>query len=626
MQIHFIWINDYGYIKNTGINLSCQFNIDFKLPTGSNIGVLPILEISHNQEFIPNFFDKSNITNVSAIIGKNGAGKSSILNYIKSNLPSGLEANVLNDLFVYSLKGEDEIEIYNIIESVNMPINLIDHTGLFTKYTYGNLPSIDTFRFTGHLAEAEYIYYSYFLEFNADLSNWSGLRNISTTALLADERRRIVEENRDQEVRSQLLSESSDLDNLALTEVAKAIQFLIAPEARELPFAKPEELFININLNDRLFFNERNSSHSDVFNLLLELDNRGKTTNVKEGVVNNVLMGILINFLINERKYSSGNPYIHKVDLKKDDTLRGYILRFFGSMENITFVHEGQNVSIPKYHELSKLIPEFLLFIEETIDRELLIPGPNPLSLKLKLNNNTEAELINFRYYYLRIKGISSFFDFRWRSLSTGEQSYLSFMARFYHIKNHEHGDLKKNLVIMIDEGDAGYHPEWQRMFFNTTLNFLSNLFTDHSVQLIFTANTPFLSSDLPKSNILFIDKIDEKISIFHGRENNRQDTFGANIHTLFSNSFYMNGILIGDFAKKRLDDIIKYLNSKTERTPNENYKKTINIIGEPILKNKLRDMWNEKFGIDEELLRLQERILEINKIKEAQKLKRKKK
>jgi len=626
MQIHYLWVNHFGYLKKAGINLSSQFIIERRDFKEDDEIKLPVLEISHNPEFIPDFFEKGNVTNVTAIIGKNGAGKSSILNYIKSNLPEGLEANVLNDLFVYSAKRNNEPEIFHVIESANDPVNLIDNTGLFTKFTYGELPGSETLRFTGHLGEAEYIYYSYFLEYNADLTNWSGLKNISTTALLADERRRIVEESRDEKVRSQLLAESSDLDNFILTEVAKAIQFLIAPEAKELPFDKPEELFININLNDRLFFNDRNSSDSDVFSLLKELDKRSATSTVKEAVRNNILMGIFINFLVNERKYSMNNPYLHKVDLKNEDTVSDYILRFFSSMENVTFLIDDKEVSIQKYDELSKLIPEFLRFIEDLIDRSLLIPGHDPLSLRLKINDQTEAELIKFRFYYLRIKGISSFFDFRWRSLSNGEQSYLSFMSRFYHVKNHEHGDLKKNIVILIDEGDAGYHPEWQRKFFNTTLNFLSNLFSEQSIQLIFAANTPFLSSDLPKSNVLFIDKVERKISIFHGKENNREDTFGANIHTLFSNSFYMNGILIGDFAKKRLDEIVKYLNDKTKVVPNEKYKKIIDIIGEPILKNKLQDMWMEKFGLDEELLRLQQRIAEINQIKMDQKQKRKKK
>jgi hypothetical protein len=191
-------------------------------------------------------------------------------------------------------------------------------------------------------------------------------------------------------------------------------------------------------------------------------------------------------------------------------------------------------------------------------------------------------------------------------------------MSRFYHVKRHAigHEDLKKNIVILIDEGDVGYHPEWQRSFFNKTIDYLSALFSDHNLQLVFTANAPFITSDLPKSNLVFIEKSDNGSITIHGKENNRSETFGSNVHTLFSDSFYMNGALIGDFAKKKIDAIIKFLNNGNNNSPDPNIKKTIQIIGEPILRRKLESMWIEKFGLDEEYEILKSRMEEILKNK----------
>ena len=582
----------------------------------------PDLIIGHNSEYIPDFFAKHNIENVTAIIGKNGAGKSSILKYIKSNMPSGLEANVQNDLFVYSIFKEQKEHFY-VIEPINYPCNLIDATGLFHKETYGEVDGMETFRFTGEIGNADYIYYSYFLEYGVDPTNWQGLRNISTTGIMAGERRRILQDNQDEKIRAQLLLQSGDLENLELSEVAKAIQFFNSEESSKLPFRKPEELFIGINSKPALFFSTENKKDSDVHLLLERLTkmmSNDSSNGARKVILNNLAYAVLVNYLLDERKYSSNNPYNHSfANPENFESVKDFVLHYFTTMRDAEIMYQDKMLEITRLKRLSELVPQFFSFIEDLLDRKVLSTSEQDRRyLRLPLNDKTESEFERLRNSYLEVKGISTFFDFKWRSLSTGEQSYLSMMARFYHVKYHEHNDLNKNLIILIDEGDAGFHPEWQRKFFNITLNYLSELFKEHSIQLIFTANTPFLSSDLPKSHVLFIEKFEDQV-IFHNKDNNRDETFGANIHTLFSDSFYMEGILIGEFAKNRLDDIIKYL-ANPESSPNEGFKKTIDIIGEPVLRKKLQDMWFEKFGLEEELLMLEKRIKEIQDIKSSKK------
>ena len=116
----------------------------------------------------------------------------------------------------------------------------------------------------------------------------------------------------------------------------------------------------------------------------------------------------------------------------------------------------------------------------------------------------------------------------------------------------------------------------------------------------------------MPKSNVLFLEAFDDGTVIIHEKENNRAETFGANIHTLFSDSFYMDGAIIGAFAKEKIDTIIKYLSPENSEGPNLDYKRTIDLIGEPILRRKLEEMWNEKFALNEELEMLRNRIEEI--------------
>lgn len=611
MELHYIWVLKSGYLTKAGINLSARFIFEMTNLESDNNEQYQ-LTINENPDFIPDFFEKHNVSNVTAIIGKNGAGKSSILKYIKANLPEGLQAGIMNDVFCYSFTEKyDHIESFRIVIPDGMEFEIVDNTNLFSREGYGGNTSI---RFESKLSDMDFINYSYFLEFNEDLTDWGGLINISTSSLLLKERKRIFEEKYTDSARLELLSQTSDLENLNLDEVARAIH-LFGMRNLKLPFTRPQDLTIEININERIFF-ENNRSHKDVEELLDKLTGANTWFRREEGFLNNLLFAILVNFLIDDRKYAMNNRIRYSVPYEDGETVKDYVLRFFSGMADYTFEYEKQKVNVSRFKELSNLVEEFYLFFENLIGKDSAKINGASTSFTLKLNEKTDKIFSRFRDLYLKVKGIGSFFNFRWRSLSTGEQSYLSFMSRFYQVKHHGHHSLKSNLVIMIDEGDACYHPDWQRKFFGESLKFLSNLFDDKNIQLIYTANTPFLSSDLPKSHILFIEKTQKNTSVFHSKRNDREETFAANIHTLFSDSFYLDGMLIGEFAKNKLDNIINYLRNENETNPNNAFKKTIDMVGEPVLRRKLQDMWFEKFGLDEELNALQKRMDEIRMLK----------
>jgi|SRR5690554_3407452 len=290
-------------------------------------------------------------------------------------------------------------------------------------------------------------------------------------------------------------------------------------------------------------------------------------------------------------------------------------------MKGVSFPYsidgETQQARIPKLDNLSKIVPEFMNLTFELIKRDI-IKIQNESEAFFVLDSDSDIEFKKFQDLYVAIRGLTSFIQFRWHSLSSGEQSYLSFMSRFYYLIHEESIRLKSKLVVLIDEGDVGYHPEWQRQFFKNTIEYLSTLFSDKKIQLIFTSNTPFLTSDLPSSNVLFVEKSKDGKSSFLDKQNHNSNTFAANIHTLFSDSFYMNGMLIGEYAKDKINEIIKYLNNRSEITRNESYKKIIDSIGETVLRKKLQDMWFEKFGLVEKLEILKRQVAEVEqKIKD---------
>ncbi|MEZ8059560.1 AAA family ATPase [Vibrio splendidus] len=141
-------------------------------------------------------------------------------------------------------------------------------------------------------------------------------------------------------------------------------------------------------------------------------------------------------------------------------------------------------------------------------------------------------------------------------SLSSGEKSlYTLFTTIKYHlnnIKSYNNGNNAKysNIVLLLDEVDLGLHPTWQRDFISDTVKFLTKDFTEQfKFHVILTSHSPFIISDIPSDNVLFLE--DGKES----RLESHPKTFGENIHTLLSDTFFMdNGLLTGAFAQEKIE------------------------------------------------------------------------
>jgi len=131
---------------------------------------------------------------------------------------------------------------------------------------------------------------------------------------------------------------------------------------------------------------------------------------------------------------------------------------------------------------------------------------------------------------------------------SSGE---LALMFYFRSLEN-----IKENEILLIDECELYLHPNWQKKFLFYLIQFFKK-----KIQIILTTHSPFLLSDIPKQNIIFLDK-DENGNckvLKHDKVMNKKQTFGANIHTLLSDSFFMEDGLMGEFAKSKINEIKEF-------------------------------------------------------------------
>ncbi|MCH4895853.1 hypothetical protein E0494_03980 [Marinilabiliaceae bacterium JC040] len=239
--------------------------------------------------------------------------------------------------------------------------------------------------------------------------------------------------------------------------------------------------------------------------------------------------------------------------------------------------------------------------------------------------------------------------------LSSGEkQKIYAISSLIYHLVNLDsvteeinYGDeLSEKLIkyryinFIFDEIELYYHPELQRTFIKDLLDRISLVEFKHirGINCIFITHSPFILSDIPLSNILILDS--EGISINEKVVN----TFGANIHDLLKNSFFLHNGAMGEFAKEKIKETIdfieysklkKYLISNRDylnnidkykqikikmksirNFKNQDHKNRIEIIGESILRAKLFDMYNQVFKDSDKLSEVQ---AEIARLKERE-------
>lgn len=170
---------------------------------------------------------------------------------------------------------------------------------------------------------------------------------------------------------------------------------------------------------------------------------------------------------------------------------------------------------------------------------------------------------------------------------SAGEGAILGQFSEFFQAIKHIN---KKNVLVTIDEGELYMHPEWQRKYINALFNFFSYFATEKNInfQIIVTSHSPFLVSDIPKYNLIYLDKNKNGTTRVLASAD-QKPTMGGNIFELFQNGFYMKEF-IGEFAFNMINEAINFLNDKESIFHNlidvESFTK---LIGEDIIRGELQ-------------------------------------
>ena len=207
--------------------------------------------------------------------------------------------------------------------------------------------------------------------------------------------------------------------------------------------------------------------------------------------------------------------------------------------------------------------------------------------------------------------------------MSSGERQLLNSASEVvYHLRNIANSKAQgikivyRNVNVVLEEVELYFHPEYQRRFINYLLDQIkfANLPSSMAINLLFVTHSPFILSDIPRQQVLFLKdgKVDRSM---------QEDTFGANIHTLLQNGFFLGNVPIGEFAKEKISEMFKILN-KSESLIQSDFEKLseeIVLVGEPLIRSQLMRLYSQRkiFENGEYTARIEALESRINELEE---------
>jgi len=239
-------------------------------------------------------------------------------------------------------------------------------------------------------------------------------------------------------------------------------------------------------------------------------------------------------------------------------------------------------------------------------------------------------------------------------SLSSGEKQIIfSLNSLTYHLRNldsvlSEPKRAKYKFVnIFLDEIELCFHPELQRIYLNelykTLIRFNEDSANIIGINICFITHSPFVLSDIPDNNVLFLSH-DDANNLLSVPLESTIPTFAANIHDLLNDGFFVSST-IGAFAEMCLKDILNFkldvqkaelsdqdkrkqliqdFNKKIDR-----FRYVISCLGDtyikPLMENNLKTIidtlgltQNEQGSVQNEIEALERRLRELRSKEDA--------
>lgn len=618
IRLHYIWFKDYFGFHDQGINLSTKYKFFYD----SNKNIVNMSD-NNKDDYIDDFFG-SNI-DVTAIVGQNGVGKTSLLRFIlglRSGEPIETECVIVCEkgskfwaFRFYKGNKQFNFEVLNIkgIKNIGSSSDMPEH---MDKQIF---PFADDVRF---------IYLTEMFNMSQYEASYSGGDDLSFASVL-HEQTKLDEENQIQNPVARYIHRITDWQLDFISNGAEYVEqfhikypayVFISPSYDKDAFIKFYMTIINKDSSKRKTY-----SNKEYKSKAIKLSERlfGISKNIKNEYAKAIIMNIISSFELysdksNKKRISLYNM-IEQFYFPESSIWRST----YNLLNAIAEKNKDYNLNNLNVNENVKKSSWINIDVEPLLNFMVYLLG-------LLNDNNTQTNfpyticiptsnigiIRDFFNNYKKCGHIIDFLSFSW-GLSSGENLLLNQFGKLMKLlkKNRDRYYLPyknsrypvNNAVIMLDEAEVSFHPEWQRKYFNAFLKFIKKNICERGthVQLILATHSPIILSDIPKQNTVFLkkDKLTQNTICVEGEE-----TFAANIFSLYHNAFFLDESEIGAFAEDKLCDLVKAIHSIFNETSiysikeEEKLIRQIQLIGDPYIRRKFEKEYQyckDKYGSD---------------------------
>ena len=609
-NVIFLWINKYRLIdeidgeksflfNDCGISLSSKFNISHEwiLPDDSHKekkmreGQLCIKLNEDKSKVLFDYkageapFYSRCITDLKVIVGKNGVGKSSLLDFL-SKITSG---NLRNDPYLeYCIIWQNDENHFTY--TTNLSINPVFQS------------KRKTFIFENAKIEKDvYLYSAVFNdEWNYDypIGGYHNMHDLSTRFLIQQD---IENYNNNPD----MYGNNSKLWCHAAMDSIRQITF-VTDFSQKKNFLS--EIF-HLPRGVKFFFSMghiKNAIHQILDNLNEKNDYVSKKIRNNQDVID---FADELSKQDNKRKKKIENKWMRYFSELKDLRLKISLtaaLSDFRTYHNHPFQNEDISIIIDDYPNDSKCLElikairnKYKINLNENIIDDIYFilkkASYNEFDKTYGFHLNSQFELIKRLLKDIsNLGGHVPIMEMFWTNpLSSGESCYLKLFSRLYDeiLKIKRYGNEKKiDALFLIDEVDLYLHPEWQRMWFSKFIKGVEIMQDITGIELKFhlvmATHSPFMITDCFNQNIVKIHRTDGRNSCYIVPAE-KTGFLAGNIYDILEKAFFLRGSM-GYFIENKLRGLIEKANGfrkkKIELSASERF--LFNNIGDPMMKS----------------------------------------
>lgn len=656
MELLYLWINcsDHDCIKQQEFNFSPLYKFkvdDLKNPRNLSCEKKDTINLFNSSA------DNGKIDNITAVVGSNGAGKTTLLSFIATNncfskfkIRPGYERNDLieyeqqksiyvlieNKKFIvyYNLENElncdfkeltknvywnrrEEIKIDQLCNVRNQLIIYLSNSSFVPESLLGYSRSDKTYNINLHQR-------SMYLVANNFYKTLFGKTGSDDIRENDDGFAWVIKENRDDRKFQELLdiqyyqylseNEISDFSGIFKDEIKIYFENIIS-----LIESKYHDDFEIIKASNEGYYKlsrqkpdkAPSESSKKYFDKIVDFKNHYKFKEIEDVRRKNSTVVLYVNLLF-EMFFDEGNFELPTISFNK--SLYEQLKKLPLSDKYKAYLEDIKNIDNILY---------------SCPMNENIIDNPDDLACsyeKIICKKNADfyecirdifKERKSFALRYIRVKNLE---------MSSGERamqnmfSWLVLMPELDEIMGIERSNYTSKLLL-IDEIDLYAHPEWQRKIMGQLISTINKIEKEKPVQIVISSHSPFILSDFPRQNIIYMNKRDGK-TVVDNNDNHKQ-SFGANIYTLLKEAFFLENGAVGEFAKKKIYEVYEELKSKEhsgnyfESKQNE-HQLIINMIGDEFVRNEMQRLFDKKYGkIPQPIIKeIPQNIDELQKLK----------